>query len=420
LRLYGKNDLRLETFDLPKIKEDEALVKIVTDSLCMSSYRAAVKGPGHRRVPDDVASAPIVLGHEFCGEMIEVGARLKSRFKQGQRFVMQTGMRGTMGAIGYSYRFIGGDMTYGVIPGSVFARGQVLPYEGDAFFYGSLVEPLSYVIGAAHANYHTIFGEYGHIMEIVAGGKTAALAALGRTGLALLDYLVHRDHHPELIVATDIDERRIERAARILPPEEAAKNGVKLIYLNTGALEDPAAELKRLTNGTGFDDVFVLAPVSQIVEQGDAILGYDGCLNFFAGPGDEQFTAGFNFYHVRYNATHIASAGGGATNDMIEALELATLKRTNPAILVTHIGGLDSARGATLRLPSLPGGKKVIYNHLSLPLTAIDDFAEKGRRDPLFAGLARLCAKTGGLWNAEAERFLLGNAKPLNADTYAP
>ena len=45
VRLYGKNDLRLETFDLPEIKDDEILAKIVSDSLCMSSYKAAIQGP---------------------------------------------------------------------------------------------------------------------------------------------------------------------------------------------------------------------------------------------------------------------------------------------------------------------------------------------------------------------------------------
>jgi threonine dehydrogenase-like Zn-dependent dehydrogenase len=327
-------------------------------------------------------------------------------------------MKETYDAIGYSFHDMGGDMTYGIIPGFILDRGYVLPYEGDAFFYGSLAEPLSCVIGAAHANYHTIHGEYEHIMEIVKDGKTAALAALGPMGLALLDYLIHREHSPSLIVATDIDENRLERASRILTPEDAAENGVELVYLNTGKSGDPVEELRKLTDGAGYDDVFVFAPVSQVVEQGDAILGYDGCLNFFAGPSDESFDARFNFYNVHYNATHITGTSGGNTDDMIEALDLATLGRTNPAILVTHIGGLDSAKDATLELPSIPGGKKVIYNHISMPLTAIDDFEQKGKDDPLYAELARICAKAGGLWNAEAERYLLANATPLDADKY--
>jgi hypothetical protein len=105
---------------------------------------------------------------------------------------------------------------------------------------------------------------------------------------------------------------------------------------------------------------------------------------------------------------------------MIEALKLATLRRTDPAILVTHIGGLDSAMDATLSLPSIPGGKKVIYNHISLPLTAIEDFARLGEDDQLFAELAEICEKYGGLWSAEAERHLLTYAQALDSDAYWP
>jgi threonine dehydrogenase-like Zn-dependent dehydrogenase len=257
-------------------------------------------------------------------------------------------------------------------------------------------------------------------MEIVEGGKVAALAALGPMGLALLDYLIHRDHKPGLIVATDIDEHRLQRAASILSEEDAAANGVKLIYVNTGKEEDPIGKMKELTGGTGFDDVFVFAPVAQVVEQGAAVLGYDGCLNFFAGPSDESFSAGFNFYDVHYNAAHITGTSGGNTDDMREALSLATKERTNPAILVTHIGGLDSAKDATLDLPSIPGGKKVIYNHISLPLTAISDFEKLGEKNPLFAELAKICADSGGMWSAKAEQHLLANARPIIADDYLP
>ena len=55
LRLYGKEDLRLEEFDLPKLKDDEILAKVVSDSICMSSYKAAMQGEDHKRVPDNVA-----------------------------------------------------------------------------------------------------------------------------------------------------------------------------------------------------------------------------------------------------------------------------------------------------------------------------------------------------------------------------
>ncbi len=44
LRLYGKRDLRLETFDLPEMQEDEILATVVTDSLCLSSWKEANLG----------------------------------------------------------------------------------------------------------------------------------------------------------------------------------------------------------------------------------------------------------------------------------------------------------------------------------------------------------------------------------------
>ena len=87
-------------------------------------------------------------------------------------------------------------------------------------------------------------------------------------------------------------------------------------------------------------------------------------------------------------------------------------------MLVTHIGGIDAAKETILNLPHVPGGKKLLYTHICLPLTAIDDFAEMGKTDPLFEELAMLCAKTGGLWNADAERYLLKHAPQVNPEQY--
>ena len=65
VRLYGKNDLRLEEFELPAIKEDEILAHVISDSICMSSYKASIQGADHKRVPNDVHENPIIIGHEF-------------------------------------------------------------------------------------------------------------------------------------------------------------------------------------------------------------------------------------------------------------------------------------------------------------------------------------------------------------------
>ncbi|MDY9919767.1 Threonine dehydrogenase [Porphyromonadaceae bacterium NLAE-zl-C104] len=417
VRLYGKKDLRLEEFDLPPIKEDEILAKVVTDSLCMSSYKASSQGTDHKRIPDDVAENPIIIGHEFAGELLEVGSKWAHKFKAGDKFSIQpalyyeNGPVGILSAPGYSYKYIGGDATYVIIPNEVMEQNCLLKFTGEGYYPASLAEPLSCVIGAMHANYHTTPGSYKHKMEIVDGGKMAILAGVGPMGLAAINYVLHReDHKPSLLVVTDVDQARLDRAASIYTVEFAASRGIDLHYINTGAMEDPVKELKTLSGNSGYDDVFVFAPVRPVVEQGDAILAFDGCLNFFAGPSDPNFSATFNFYNVHYAYTHIVGTSGGNNDDMVEALDIMS-KGLDPAGLITHIGGLNAVADATNNLPNIPGGKKLIYTHIDMPLTPISDFEKLGGTNELFKELAVICSRHKGLWNVEAEAYLLANSK---------
>jgi len=409
VRIYGKNDLRLEEFELPAIADDEILARVISDSVCMSSHKAAEQGADHKRVPNDVAQNPTIIGHEFCGDILEVGAKWQGQFKPGQKFSIQPALnyKGSLDAPGYSYRYIGGNSEYVVIPQEVMECGCLLPFDGDAFFYGSLGEPMSCIVGGYHANYHTKGGSYVHDMGIVEGGCAAILAGAGPMGMGAIDYAIHNDCKPSLLIVTDIDDARLARAASIFTVEEAAKNGVKLAYINTGALSNPVAELMALTGGKGYNDVFVYAPVKPVVEMGDQILAHDGCLNFFAGPNRPDFTAEFNFYNVHYAATHIVGTSGGNTDDLIESLTMMADGRLNPSAMVTHVGGLDAVIDTVINLPSIPGGKKLIYNHINLPLTAISDFAEAGKNNPLFAALDKACTAANGLWCKEAEDILL-------------
>lgn len=420
VRLYGKQDLRVEEFELPAISDDEILAKVVTDSLCMSSYKAANQASDHKRVPNDIADNPIIVGHEFAGEIVEVGGNWTNKFKAGQKFSIQPaiyfndGPVGVLSAPGYSYKYIGGDATYVIIPKDVLVQDCLLAYEGPGYYPASLAEPLSCVIGAMHANYHTRAGSYVHDMEIVDGGKMAILAGVGPMGLAAINYALRReDRKPSLLVVTDIDQTRLDRAASLYTVDFAKDRGIDLRYVNTAEMENPVEGLKALTGGEGYNDVFVFAPVTPVLEQGDAILGFDGCLNFFAGPSNTEFSAKLNFYNVHYAYTHIVGTSGGNTDDMKEALKIMT-DGLDPAGLVTHIGGLSAAPAATLDLPNIPGGKKLIYNHIEMPLTPISEFGELGKSKPVFATLDEICTRNKGLWSVEAETFLLENADNLN------
>lgn len=101
----------------------------------------------------------------------------------------EDGPVGVLSAPGYSYQYVGGDATYVIMPNEVMEQNCLLPYYGEGFYPASLAEPLSCVIGAMHANYHTTPGSYKHAMEIVDGGKMAILAGVGPMGLAAINYV---------------------------------------------------------------------------------------------------------------------------------------------------------------------------------------------------------------------------------------
>jgi len=416
LRIYGKQDLRLETFDLPEMQEDEILAEIVTNSVCMSSHKAASLGGEHKRVPDDVHERPTIIGHEFAGYVRAVGKRWRDQFEPGMKFAIQPalGYEGSLDAPGYSFRYLGGMASFVLVPSPVMEMGCLLPYAGPDFFKASLSEPMSCIIGSTHAQYHVDYGCYEHKMGIVEHGACAVLAGAGPMGLGLVDYLVHGPRQPALLVVTDVDQARLDRAATIVPVDEAARCGVQLVYLNPKNHEPAVTHMLGLCpDKAGFDDVFVFAPVAALVEQGDALLARDGCLNFFAGPTTADFRALFNFYNVHYGGTHIVGTSGGNTDDMREALSLMAESTVNPAAMVTHIGGISCACDTILNLPHIPGGKKLVYTQYDLPLTAISDFENAAENSPLFAELAQICDRHNGLWNIQAEQYLLDHGPKL-------
>ena len=407
--LAGKNQVYVKEIDLPEIGEEELLVKVVSNSVCLSTYKAAIRGGEHKRVPDDVSPEhPTITGHEFGGYIVQVGEKLKDKFHEGEKFVLQPAMGLPSGySAGYSYEYYGGNATYCIIPKVSIDLGCVLPYKGEYFANASLAEPMSCIIGAFHATYHTTPYVYEHQMGLKDGGSVALLGCAGPMGLGAIDYAVNGPYKSKRIVVTDINEERLQRAQSLITPEDAAAKGKELIYVNTDGMEHTAEKLKELNEGKGYDESFVFAPVASLIELGDDILGNDGCLNFFAGPTDNNFKAKYNFYNVHYEGTHICGTSGGAPADMIESLKLSAAGKINPSYMITHIGGINAAPETILNLPKIPGGKKLIYPHIQLELTAIEDFEELGRENEMFAKLAEICKVNNNVWCEEAEKYLL-------------
>lgn len=413
VRIYGVKDLRLEEFELPTMKDDEIEARIVTDSLCMSTYKVSNQGEKHKKLPNDLKNHPVIMGHEFCGVITKVGEKWKHLYKPGDCFVAQPNLgRADTFSLGYSFPYVGGEATNVVIMNEAIEKGCLLPYKGEGFFEGALVEPLSCIVAGFKANFHLRDrNDYDHTMGIKENGALAILGGTGPMGFLAIDYAIHNDRRPKHLVVTGRTQSKLDMAKRLYPVEEAAKYGVTLTYVLTADEDDIVEELKTLTpDAKGFDDIFLMAAKERLVTQAEQLLAYDGCLNFFAGPADSKFASTINFYNIHYNATHFVGTSGSNTQDMKDAIALIENKTVNVAKIATHIMGLNHVCESILNLPKMPGGKKIVYSGKEFPVTDVSAF---GENNELEKHLKELVDAHDGLWNAEAEQYFLEHAKDI-------
>ncbi len=409
LRLHGANDIRLEEIELPQITEDEILMRVVSDSLCASTYKAIKQGAAHKRVPEDVAENPVIIGHEMCGQILQVGAAVDSKWQVGQKVVIQPALKLPTGFDpGYSYPYIGGNTQYAVVPKIVLERGCLLPYEGDSYFKGSLAESLGCVIRGYKGMYHTDYTNYVRTDGAKKGGRLAILGGAGPMGIGAVELATGYAGVSQVVV-TDLNQDRLDYAANMCKPEKAKEKGVDLRYVNTAGMEDPVQALLEMSDG-GFDDVFVMVPVPGLFTMAEKICREDGCINFFAGPPVHDLQGSLNLYRIHYDGIHVVGTAGSIPEDMVDIIHLIEENKIQPGAIVSHILGLNAAADTLFAMEKPNGAKKVCYNELDLPLIAISELGELGRTDPMCAELDRIVKENGGMWCAEAETYLLANA----------
>jgi L-sorbose 1-phosphate reductase (EC 1.1.1.-) len=404
VRLYGKEDLRLEEFTLPDIKEDEILASVITDSLCMSSWKLAKQGEEHKKAPTDLAENPIIIGHEFCGQIIKVGSKWKSEFSVGDKYVVQANLQlpNRPDCPGYSYCYTGGDATYIILSKDIMEQNCLIHYNGESFFEGALIEPLSCVISAFEANYHLIKGTNQHEMGIKGGGNLLIMGGTGPMGMLAIDYALHGPIKPKHIVVTDLDESKLERTKKLYPSQD----GITVTYVNVQDMTDQIAVLRDVVEG-GYDDIFVMIALKSVVEEASQLLNADGCLNLFAGPQDKSFSGNINLYDLHYAFTHYVGTSGGNIEDMRKAVALIEEKKVNVANVITHILGLNAVADATLHQPEIGGGKKLVYTNKQCDLTTISDIDET-------SALGQILKKTNYIWSKEAEQYIIENFKDIS------
>jgi threonine dehydrogenase-like Zn-dependent dehydrogenase len=293
----------------------------------------------------------------------------------------------------------------------VIERGCLVPYNADSYFKGSLVEAIGCVLRGYKGFYHTDYTDYTRTDGAKRGGKLAILGGAGPMGIAAIE-LAKGYAGSSMVVVTDISEQRLCAAAEKCTVEDAARHGCELIYLNTAEISDTVKALRELSDG-GFDDVFVMVPVPELFEMAERICREDGCINFFAGPAVKEMTGSVNLYRIHYDGIHVVGTAGSIPADTRDTIALIEAGEINPGVLVSHVMGIGAYVDATLAFERPTGCKKLCYTGIDVPCFAIDDLDKLGKNDEMYRTLADIVRKNGGLWCAEAEKYLLANAPKI-------
>jgi threonine dehydrogenase-like Zn-dependent dehydrogenase len=218
---------------------------------------------------------------------------------------------------------------------------------------------------------------------------------------------VQHPNPPKRIVATDIDSGRLQSVVDRLG-SIAASRGIELIAINPKEMAPDAfdAELRRLTDGRGFDDIVSLVPVPALIEHAIGFLADGAWCNIFAGVARGTM-AQLDANAIRARGVRYIGSSGSSIADMRETLQMVETGALSTNTSLAAIGGMKAARDGmrAVKEGRFPG-KSLVYPLIpDLPLTALPDL--KGIYPTVYARM-----KDGKFWTNEAEEELLRIALP--------
>jgi len=306
---YNNKDVRLQELDIPKINEDELLVKVIASGICgtdvMEWYR--------------IKRAPLVLGHEITGVVDKIGKNVRN-FKVNDRVFVSHHVpcmkchyclneHHTACETLHKTNFDpGGFAEYIRIPKINAELGTFKIPDNVSFEEGTFVEPLGTVVRAQR-------------LANLKRNQTMLVIGSGISGL--MHIKLAKSKNIKKIVVVDINEYRLNAAKRF---------GADFTI---NANDDIVSKLKEVNENRLADLVIVCTGALPAAKQALECVDKGGAILFFAVPRpDERLEIPINDFWR--NEIKIMTSYGAAPNDLKESLELIKNKRINLADMITH------------------------------------------------------------------------------------
>lgn len=307
-RLYGKKDLRLEDVPLPELGHNDVLVKVKACSICGTDPHIY-----EGRFP---APFPIILGHEFSGEVVEIGSKVE--FAQiGDRVTADINI-----SCGTCYYCRHGQKLHcehisqlGVHVNGAFAEYIKVPESNlhklpnsISWEAGSYIEPLACAISGQDK----VDIQYGDTVAIIGGGP-----------MGLAHSILSKLRGAGKVILSELNPTRIGKARDI---------GVD--YVIDADKEDTVETVKKLTNGRGADVVieavgsaFTYSQAFQLVRKGGKILAF--------GAAPASVTIPVSPFDIYSQELTIVASYAGTYDTFSKAISLLENKLFDPSQIIT-------------------------------------------------------------------------------------
>ncbi|MCF6097133.1 alcohol dehydrogenase catalytic domain-containing protein [Thermovorax subterraneus] len=324
LVFHGPGHISIEEVCVPEISDEEILVKVKYAGVCGTDVRIY---KGAKKIP-----SPKIIGHEFSGEIVRVGERVR-QFKVGDRVTVYPMIscgqcyccrddrknicvnRKTIG-----YEIDGGFAEYVRVPKDAIEKGNVikLPAEID-YLEAALSEPVT-------AAYHGIK------RSNLKGGQKLAIFGAGFIGLCHVQ--LARMIGPESIIVIEPKEEK-----RVLARELGAD------LLIDPALKNTKKEIFDFTDGEGVDVVIVDVGIPNVIEEALTCVKKGGTLLLFAGsPENSRISIDPNWIH--YREINFTGSSAAVPEEQWEVLNMIASKKINVRRLLSEVVTLDEWKKA--------------------------------------------------------------------------
>jgi len=327
----GPLNYGVENVPIPSVSKGEVLLKVSACGLCGSDLRTLKFG--HRKI-----SPPFIIGHEVCGEIVEVGSQVSREWKVGMQFAIAPVVfcgkciycRQQRFDLCQNYREIGqtwsgGFAEFMVLPTEVLNNGVINPISSSADpIQAAISEPLAACL---------------HALEKVdcSTVRSAAIFGSGAIGCMLLQ--LTRNQGVKNIILIDPNDSRLE-IAQIFNPDH---------IINTTTM-DVVKEIKTYTDGVGVDAVFTATAAPTVQNQAIEASSNGGQIIVFSGLPKDQSIIQIDFNQIHYRNLRISGTSIYSSEHHKKALSFIENGTVNVKDIITTYPLLDFVSGARAAL----------------------------------------------------------------------